>query len=168
VICHLVKPRPFCRRDYLWVTDQGNREAAERKIWKNLARREGLEPPTYRFEVVLGTYSQGLGRKRYPNLLGFTTFLFVLVPALPVQSGHQLVTNDPPVDQLAYRFTTCPKTESQGTTGKRGFVFQGFTCSSSLPYPVPTAHCGSKLVADWRRKSSIDPGLPTDTYIVAA
>jgi len=116
VRCHLVKPRPFCGRDYLWVTDQRNREAADRQFWKNLARPEGLEPPTYRFEVVLGTYSQGLGRKRYPILLGFTTFLFFLVSALPVQSGHQLVTNDPPVDQLAYRFTIFRPLESNRET----------------------------------------------------
>jgi len=105
VICHLVKPRPFCERDYLWVTDQRNREAADRKIWKNLARPEGLEPPTYRFEVVPKTQSQALGKKRYPISLEFTTFLFSLVPVLPVQSDHKLVTNKPPVDQLAYRFT---------------------------------------------------------------
>lgn len=105
MICHLVKPRPFCGRDYLWVTDQRNREAADRKIWENLARPEGLEPPTYRFEVVPGNHSQGLGRKRYPIFLDFTTFLFSLVSVLPVQPGHELVTNDSPVDPPAYRCT---------------------------------------------------------------
>ncbi len=105
MICHLVKPRPICGRDYLWVTDQRDREAADRKIWKNLARPEGFEPPTYRFEVVPGTHSQGLERKRYPIFVDFTTFLFSLVSVLPVHSSHELVTNNPSVDQPAYRCT---------------------------------------------------------------
>jgi len=41
----------------------------------------------------------------YPILLTISTVIFSFVPALPVQSGHQLVANDPPVDQLAYKFS---------------------------------------------------------------
>ena len=124
VICHLVKPRPFCGRDYLWVTDQRNREAADRKIWENLGRPEGLEPPTYRFEVVPGNHSQGLGRKRYPIFLDFTTFLFSLVSVLPVHSGHELVTNNSPVNQPAYRFTILRSLNSYGVAA---------TCRDLIP-----------------------------------
>ncbi len=148
MICHLVKPRPFCGRDYLWVTDQRNREAADRKSWKNLARPEGFEPPTYRFEAVPSTHSEGPRRQTYPTLLNISTFIFSLVLALPVQSGHQLVANDPPVDQLAYKFTIRSNTESQGTTGERSVVFTGFRLFSFPSHPVTTAHCGSKMVAD--------------------
>ncbi len=124
VICHLVKPRPFRGRDYLWVTDQRNREATDRKNWKNLARPEGLEPPTYRFEVVPGTHSQGLERKRYPIFVDFTTFLFSLVSVLPVHSGHELVTNNSPVNQPAYRFTILRSLNSYGVAA---------TCRDLIP-----------------------------------
>ncbi len=51
VIRHFVIIGTFCGGDYLSVTDQRNREAATRTTRKMLARPEGLEPPTYRFEV---------------------------------------------------------------------------------------------------------------------
>jgi len=114
--CLLQKHLAACKRDHLSGTTQRVSGAVNRTIPKDLARPEGLEPPTYRFEVVLGTHSQGLGKKRYPILLDFTTFLFFQVPALPVQSGRNVVTIGLAVGGFAYRFTVLRSLKSYGVT----------------------------------------------------
>ncbi len=93
MICHLVKPQPFCGRDYLWVTDQRNREAADRQFRKNLARPEGLEPPTYRFEVAPEAQLQGLTEKSRSVLQIIGSLDSLSIPALPYHYGNELETN---------------------------------------------------------------------------
>jgi len=115
------------------------------RIWR--ARRD-LNPRPTDSKLFQCTHSEGPRRQTYPILLNISTFIFSFVPALPVQSGHQLVANEPPVDQLAYKFTIRSNTESQGTTGERSVVFTGFRLFSFPSHPVTTAHCGSKMVAD--------------------
>jgi len=81
-----------------------------------VARPEGLEPPTYRFEVRSNTESQGTAGKRGSVFLGFGCLSSLPFPAVLAQSGHNVVTNDPPVDQLAYRFIILRSLNSYGVT----------------------------------------------------
>jgi len=53
-----------------------------------MARPEGLEPPTYRFEEASETYAHGLGWKKYSIYRDFSNLSSVLVPTLSAESGH--------------------------------------------------------------------------------
>jgi len=68
-----------------------------------VARPEGLEPPTYRFEELKLPQSQRTAGKRGSIFLALDFFSSLPYPTVLAQSGHKLVTDNPPVDQLAYR-----------------------------------------------------------------
>jgi len=75
------------------------------RLLKYLARPEGFEPPTYRFEVHTNTESQGTAGKRGSIFLALGCLSSLPYPTVLAQSGHFEVTNDLADGYLAYRLT---------------------------------------------------------------
>ncbi len=86
------------------------------RLLKYLARPEGFEPPTYRFEVRSNTESQGTAGKRGSVFLALGCLSSLPYPTILAQSGHNVVTNNVAVGGFAYRFTVLRSLKSIGET----------------------------------------------------
>jgi len=62
------------------------------KHLKSLARPEGLEPPTFRFEVYHGAQREVIREKETPRKQGFIDFGYGSFPPLPHHFGNNLET----------------------------------------------------------------------------
>ena len=88
-----------------------------RNLLKSLARPEGLEPPTYRFEDASDTHSHKARGKRSPTFLDFRGSPSLWFPTLPGESGHIVVTKTRTRKALTYRLLNFKPLKSLPRTG---------------------------------------------------